>query len=120
MDLITDVFHKGGPFMYVLVLAGMLHFTVVVAQLGLCKKVDLRPLLWSGVIAMALLGFLGTISGQIQAFKAVGAASAEMKQALLASGIAISLYTTAMGLALAAIGAMATGLAASLVARFHD
>jgi hypothetical protein len=118
--MITELFAKGGPFMYLLVLAGLLHMLVVVAQLPLCRKVDLRPLLWSGVMAMALIGFLGTISGQIQAFKAVGAASAEMKQSLLASGIAISLYTTAFGLSLAAIGATATGLAATIVAKFHD
>ncbi len=120
MDLITELFYKGGPFMYVLVMAGCLHALVVIAQLPLCQKVDLRPLLWSGVIAIALLGFLGTVSGQIQAFKAVGAASAEMKQSLLAAGISISLYTTAFGLALATIGAAATGFAATVVAKFHD
>lgn len=119
MELITDVFYKGGPFMYLLLLAGCIHAAAVLFQLALCKKIDATPLLWSGVIGMPLLGFLGTISGMIQAFKAVGAASAEMKQSLLASGMSIALYTTEFGLILAVIGAGTTGLAATLVYRFR-
>jgi biopolymer transport protein ExbB/TolQ len=55
--------------------------------------------MWANVAT--LTGLLGTISGLIQAFKAVGAASAEQKQALLASGISIAMYTTDFGLIVA-------------------
>jgi len=55
--------------------------------------------MWANVAT--LTGLLGTISGLIQAFKAVGAASAEQKQALLASGISIAMYTTEFGLIVA-------------------
>lgn len=48
-----------------------------------------------------LLGLLGTIQGLIQAFDAVAHASAETKAALLASGIAVAMYTTAAGLLVA-------------------
>lgn len=48
-----------------------------------------------------LLGLLGTIQGLIQAFDAVANASAETKSALLASGIAVAMYTTFAGLVVA-------------------
>lgn len=52
-----------------------------------------------------LLGLLGTIFGLIDAFKSVGAATAAMKQELLAKGISVAMFTTAFGL-LVAIPAM--------------
>lgn len=48
-----------------------------------------------------LLGLLGTIHGLILSFKAVAAADAASKQVLLANGISVSMYTTALGLAVA-------------------
>lgn len=48
-----------------------------------------------------LLGLLGTIQGLIQAFGAIAHADPSQKAALLASGIAIALYTTAFGLIVA-------------------
>jgi biopolymer transport protein ExbB len=45
-----------------------------------------------------LTGLLGTIVGLVLAFDAVANASAEMKQKLLANGIAVAMYTTAGGL----------------------
>lgn len=54
-----------------------------------------------------LLGLLGTIHGLILSFQAVAQADPAQKQAMLASGIAVSMYTTALGLAVA-IPAMVT------------
>lgn len=48
-----------------------------------------------------LLGLLGTIHGLILSFQAVATADASQKQALLAHGISVSMYTTALGLAVA-------------------
>lgn len=48
-----------------------------------------------------LLGLLGTILGLIQAFAGVAAADPSEKQALLASGIAVAMNTTAYGLMVA-------------------
>ncbi|AHI05515.1 adventurous gliding motility protein R [Bdellovibrio bacteriovorus W] len=48
-----------------------------------------------------LLGLLGTIHGLILSFQAVAAADPAQKQALLAHGISVSMYTTALGLAVA-------------------
>lgn len=48
-----------------------------------------------------LLGLLGTIHGLILSFQAVAQADPALKQALLANGIAVSMYTTALGLAVA-------------------
>ncbi len=48
-----------------------------------------------------LLGLLGTIHGLILSFEAVAQADPATKQAMLANGIAVSMYTTALGLAVA-------------------
>lgn len=48
-----------------------------------------------------LLGLLGTIHGLILSFKAVATADPALKQHLLANGISVSMYTTALGLAVA-------------------
>lgn len=48
-----------------------------------------------------LMGLLGTIHGLILSFEAVAQADPSMKQALLAKGISVSMYTTALGLAVA-------------------
>jgi biopolymer transport protein ExbB/TolQ len=48
-----------------------------------------------------LLGLLGTILGLVIAFNGVASSSAEVKQTLLATGIAVAMYTTAGGLLVA-------------------
>lgn len=48
-----------------------------------------------------LLGLLGTIHGLILSFQAVAQADPAQKQAMLAHGISVSMYTTALGLAVA-------------------
>lgn len=48
-----------------------------------------------------LLGLLGTIHGLILSFEAVATADPAAKQHLLANGISVSMYTTALGLAVA-------------------
>ncbi len=48
-----------------------------------------------------LLGLLGTIHGLILSFQAVATADPALKQQLLANGISVSMYTTALGLAVA-------------------
>jgi biopolymer transport protein ExbB len=69
---------------------------------------DAVPLLQARVSYLAtianvvtLFGLLGTIVGLIQSFDAVAVANPEEKQALLAKGIAIAMYTTASGIAVA-------------------
>jgi len=48
-----------------------------------------------------LLGLLGTIHGLILSFAAVAQADPAQKQAMLAHGISVSMYTTALGLVVA-------------------
>ena len=55
--------------------------------------------MWANVAT--LTGLLGTITGLVQAFKAVGAAAAADKQEMLANGISVAMYTTAFGLVVA-------------------
>jgi len=63
-----------------------------------------------------LLGLLGTIFGLIACFDAISAADPSQKQALLASGIATAMWTTAFGL----IVAIPTLLAHSVLVTQQD
>ncbi len=119
MGHLVEFMTKGGPFMYAILLLALLHMVATILQCVFCKKLDATPLLWAGIAAIMTTGMLGSVSGMIQAFKAVGAASAEMKQALLASGISIAMYTTEFALIIAVLGLGGTGVAATLVRQFH-
>jgi len=57
--------------------------------------------LWSIANIATLLGLLGTISGLIRSFAAVGSASPEQRSALLSRGISEAMYNTALGLGIA-------------------
>jgi len=65
---------------------------------GLQKRIGLMSLLANSA---TLLGLLGTIFGLIQAFNAVGAATAAERQSALADGISVAMYTTAFGITVA-------------------
>ncbi|MEK7704622.1 MAG: MotA/TolQ/ExbB proton channel family protein [Myxococcota bacterium] len=57
--------------------------------------------LWSIANIATLVGLIGTITGLIATFKALGAASAEMKQIMLSRGISEAMNNTAFGLMIA-------------------
>jgi biopolymer transport protein ExbB/TolQ len=57
--------------------------------------------LWSLANIATLLGLIGTIVGLIGTFRSLGAASPEMKQAMLSKGIAEAMNNTAFGLMIA-------------------
>lgn len=59
------------------------------------------PALWALANISVLVGLLGTVSGLIRAFQAVGFAAPEQKQALLTTGISEALNNTAFGLFIA-------------------
>jgi len=59
------------------------------------------PALWSLSNIAVLVGLLGTITGLIKAFKAVGLAAPEQKSALLTTGISEAMNNTAFGLFIA-------------------
>ncbi|MCC7385467.1 MAG: MotA/TolQ/ExbB proton channel family protein [Deltaproteobacteria bacterium] len=59
------------------------------------------PALWSLANVAVLVGLLGTVSGLIAAFQAVGLAAPEQKSVLLTNGISEAMYNTAFGLFIA-------------------
>ncbi len=71
----------------------------VLEVVPLVKKRTAYLEMWANVAT--LTGLLGTITGLVQAFKAVGAAAAADKQEMLANGISVAMYTTAFGLVVA-------------------
>ncbi len=59
------------------------------------------PGLWSLANIATLVGLIGTITGLIGTFRALGAASPEMKQVMLSRGISEAMNNTAFGLIIA-------------------
>jgi len=59
------------------------------------------PALWSLANIATLLGLLGTITGLIRSFAAVGHADPKDRSRMLADGIAEAMHNTAMGLGIA-------------------
>lgn len=59
------------------------------------------PALWSLANVAVLVGLLGTVTGLIAAFQAVGLAAPEQKSVLLTRGISEAMYNTAFGLLIA-------------------
>jgi biopolymer transport protein ExbB/TolQ len=57
--------------------------------------------LWALANIATLLGLLGTVTGLIRAFKAVGFASPEERSTLLAAGVSEAMNNTAVGLGIA-------------------
>ena len=57
--------------------------------------------LWSVANIAVLVGLLGTVTGLIKAFQAVGLAAPEQKTVLLTTGISEAMYNTAFGLLIA-------------------
>jgi biopolymer transport protein ExbB len=81
---------------------------IAIAQAIEESLVDVTPtikkrvqVLWSMANIATLVGLLGTVTGLIEAFGAVGAAKAEDKMAMLSNGIAVALNNTAFGLGIA-------------------
>lgn len=61
------------------------------------------PALWSLANVAVLVGLLGTVTGLIKAFQAVGLAAPEQKTQLLTNGISEAMYNTAFGLLIAVL-----------------
>ena len=59
------------------------------------------PGLWSLANVATLVGLIGTIVGLIGTFRGLGAATPELKQAMLSKGISEAMYNTAFGLMIA-------------------
>ena len=114
MDFILNFFRQGGPFMYILVMAGVLHLVLcgLTAFTGVGKK--LTPLLILHLAALPMIGLLGTVQGLVMAFAAVAVANPEYKMQMMANGISISLYTLALACFLSVLFVWPTGLAIAL------
>jgi biopolymer transport protein ExbB/TolQ len=81
-----------------------IHNAIEEATLAIVPVLQKRTPNLASIANMAtLLGLLGTITGLITAFRAVGAVSPELKAKVLAQGVAEAMYTTAFGLAIAVI-----------------
>jgi hypothetical protein len=109
------MFVEGGPFMFLILLSGLLHLVILVAQVALRKYADLLPLLLAATICTVLCGMLGSIMGFILTFQAMAMASAETKMALMANGVSVSMFTTTAALMVALPETFFTGVVASMV-----
>ena len=104
---VVMMFRDGGPFMYVLLLFGLVGtpFAVLSALgVGAAKARLPASIGWALFTGSALVGLLGTWMGTSMAYEAAARASAEMRQMLIANGISVAMYTTVGWLLLVGMG----------------
>ena len=109
---VLTILEQGGTMMYVILAIAVLALGVGVERIislyllsflgarKLSEEVAQRFLAFLGLLGnvATLRGLLGTIFGLILAFSGVSAASAADRQAVLAEGISVAMYTTAFGI----------------------
>ena len=110
----VQMFSEGGPFMYVLLLLGLFNLAIIVFQIGAARRVELRPLMWGMLVAVAATGGLASVVGMMQVFRAAALAAPEMKQTLMAHGLSIALTTMAFAFLICAAQAVLIGIAGSI------
>ena len=110
----VQMFSEGGPFMYVLLLLGLCNLGVIVVQVVAARRLELRPLMWGMLVAVAATGGLGLVMGMMQAFRAAAVAVPEVKQTLMAHGLSIALTTMAFAFLICAAQAGLIGIAGSI------
>jgi len=99
MGLLVDAFHKGGPFMWPILLIAICGFAgpVVLAGLAGAGKRVPAVLWWLAPIGALLVGALGTVQGLLMTVEAVQHASLETKSTLAHAGYSTSLFTLISG-----------------------
>ncbi len=104
MGAMVDVMHKGGPFMWLLLLLALSAPLPLVAGLVLLALRRFSPalLFWAAPLGLVLGGVLGRLQGHIMVREAVAFASPETQSQLLHAGIGVAAYTEWAGWGLAA------------------
>jgi hypothetical protein len=105
MTFLVDAMHKGGPFMWLLLLlllAAPLPPLVGAVLLGLRRRAP-AALFWLVPGLLVLAGAVGRIQGQIMASEAVAHASVETQSLMLHAGLGVAAYTEFAGWGLAAL-----------------
>ena len=94
---------QGGPSMYVIVLAAVIGFVIVLLQFILAKRTVLWPLLAASITGTLLMGVGGTVFGMIEAYGALDQAAPDQRMAYIARGISMALHNAWLAIALAGI-----------------
>jgi hypothetical protein len=114
---VDRLFASGGWTILVLLLS-LIHWIPVIAQIFVCKKYDFSSYLWAAVAGIVLVGGIGSMVGVLQAFSALGMASAEDPYGLLARGISVALTPVLLAILLSLPGVFFTGIASTLARNF--
>ncbi len=113
MNVLINLFHMGGPFMWPITFGAMAGVGLACAQLRWRDR-TVFPGAAAGVLALTVgAGVTGTVQGLMMCFEAVAHASVETKTTLMAGGGSVSLVTTMVGAFAAALVVPVMAFAAS-------
>ncbi len=114
MNSLSQMLSDGGPFMFVLVLLGVLGVAALAAQcIGPLRSRDLGPVIRGVLVATLAVGLLGTLMGLSATFQASAQASEATRTMLVLQGSSISLITMNFALLITAPQMIVAGALAS-------
>jgi hypothetical protein len=116
MGVLVDIMHKGGPFMWLLLLlllAAPIPLLVGAVLLAIRRWAP-SVLFWIVPMGMVLVGAAGRIQGQIMASEAVLHASNETQSVMLHAGLGVASYTEFSGWGLASVTLIFSALLVAL------
>ena len=116
MGMLVDAMHKGGPFMWLLLLLLVCApvLPILAGALAGLRRWTPGMLLWCVPVGLVVFGALGRIQGQIMAREAVMYASLETKSVMLHAGLGVAAYTEWAGWGMAALVLSASALMMAL------
>jgi len=113
----AQAFADGGPFMFVILLLGIALTALTIVAFVRHKKSDWSPMLWGMLVALLLLGWMGTVMGMIQGFDALAYAAPDQRASLMAQMVAIAINTIALAVIMAFPLSIMIGVASFLAKR---
>lgn len=115
--MILEYLRAGGTYSWVLLVAAVVHLSLVIIQIRQREKKDWTPLLWSGVVVIMALGVLCSVNAQTNISFCLS--WAEQHTSCLLGMLGLCLLPAQFGVLLGAIASVGAGIASAMTRGFR-